>query len=127
MRPITDKQRAVLNMVCTHNRNGIKPTYKQLANDLGYKSLSGIQRHIEALRFRGLVDSSNFKHGISQGEGLLAMQKSVTKDLEWLKDLRIHNQHGDEMSDAVIEQLAWYVVGISTGQYPPGTEELEQS
>jgi SOS-response transcriptional repressor LexA len=112
---ITSRQQTVLAAVATYNRRGINPTLKQIANDLGYKTLSGVQRHIEPLRHKGMVADNKGKHGlvvISEIDPEMEAElDSIKKDLKWLSDLRIHNQHGDDVAEAVIEQLVWYVIG----------------
>lgn len=111
---ITSRQQTVLTTVATYNRKGINPTLKQIADDLGYKTLSGVQRHIEPLRHKGMVADNKGKHGlvvISEIDPeMQAELKNIKQDLDWLNDLRIHNDHGDNVAEAVIEQIAWYVI-----------------
>lgn len=63
---LTPKQEEVLAAIKRHVEKHEKaPTMRQLVDELGYKQLSSVQRHIEALRSKGaLPDRKAWTHGV---------------------------------------------------------------
>ncbi len=56
MQPRTKRQKEVLDFITRYvSRNGYKPSYQQIARQLGVSSKAGIARHIEALETQGLI------------------------------------------------------------------------
>ncbi len=85
MQPQTRRQKQVLEIITRYIKNhGHKPSYQQIARDLGVSSKAGIAKHIQALEAQGLLMRHN-EDGkfnlILRPEETLA--KSVC-EIEWL-------------------------------------------
>ena len=56
MQPRTKRQKEVLDFITRYvTKNGYKPSYQQIARQLGVSSKAGIARHIQALESQGLI------------------------------------------------------------------------
>ena len=56
MQPQTRRQKEVLEIITRYIKNhGHKPSYQQIARDLGVSSKAGIAKHIQALEAQGLL------------------------------------------------------------------------
>ncbi len=59
---ITKKQEEVLNAINSLlSERGVSPTLKEVQETLGYKKVSSVQRHTEALKKKGLLTSNKYQ------------------------------------------------------------------
>lgn len=57
MRPLTDRQHAVLKAILTHYaEHGTPPTIRQLCTAVGISSTNGVAGHLKALAERGHIE-----------------------------------------------------------------------
>lgn len=62
---LTPKQEEVLAAIKSYvAANGGAPTLKALMEQLGYKQLSSVQRHVDALRAKGVLPERKWAHGV---------------------------------------------------------------
>lgn len=59
---VTKKQEEVLNAINSLlSERGVSPTLKEIQETLGYKKVSSVQRHTEALKKKGLLTSNKYQ------------------------------------------------------------------
>ncbi len=78
MKDLTSKQFEVLGFLCDYRRwHGTAPTYREIANKFGFKSLRSASDHIGALEKKGYLRRHG---GRSRGIELLFYEQSNTED-----------------------------------------------
>jgi repressor LexA len=62
MQPLTAKQRALADFIESHRRqHGHAPTYQEIADHFGFRSLNAVTGHIRLLRQKGCLQSDSGK------------------------------------------------------------------
>jgi repressor LexA len=60
---LTDRQQAVLNFIRTRiEADGMPPTLAEIAAAFGYASLYSVTKHLAALKDKGFIEATTYKH-----------------------------------------------------------------
>ncbi|MFB6374074.1 MAG: LexA family protein [Bradymonadaceae bacterium] len=69
---ITDKQQAIWEYVCEYrgrDPNGRSPSYEEIADHLGWKSVRSVHYHVDGLIDAGMLEKDETKKRILQPTG----------------------------------------------------------
>jgi len=62
MQPLTTKQRALADFIESHRRqHGSAPTYQEIADHFGFRSVNAVTNHLRLLRQKGCLESDSGK------------------------------------------------------------------
>ena len=101
---LTAKQKTVLNYIANYNaEHDFSPTYREVMEGLGLKSVSSVAEHIENLVNRGAL-----KRRPNEARSLEIVDTSYPETTELF---RFHLSHADEDEKKILEQAA-SIIGL---------------
>ncbi|MFQ6677430.1 MAG: LexA family protein [Fidelibacterota bacterium] len=85
---ITLKQKAVFQYIKTYlSKNGLSPTFDEIAQHLKYKSKGTVYKHVKALKQKGLIQQDwNRARSIKISKKLKTTTERLPVKGEWIKD-----------------------------------------
>ena len=101
---LTAKQKTVLNYIANYNaEHDFSPTYREIMEGLGLKSVSSVAEHIE-----NLVNKGALKRRPNEARSLEIVDTSYPETTELF---RFHLAHADEGEKKILEQAA-SIIGL---------------